>query len=150
MRVRQFRNLVAGQYQLPGVVSLHRPDGEEFSDDWAFVGDVIATYQSVTIRFDPSVRVAHGAMAGGAWAHAGHGGTAMAGGGFATGGAFHPDGTAEGGMVIGGTGRGGYGEGGYAIGGGANNPNGKAVAGEKIGGDFFRVSHEGKPGSVKT
>jgi hypothetical protein len=46
-------------------MSLHRPNGEELSDDFACVGDIITAHKFVRLRYSDTVAVANGTNAHG-------------------------------------------------------------------------------------
>ena len=136
--VQRLRDDLAAEYDLPGRISLHRSDGEELSDPFARIGDIVAVDKCVRLRYDDTVAVANGGIAHGGHAYASGGRKAFAAGGFAGGGNFYPDGSAEGGMGRGGDIRADYGRGGDVMGGGANNPGGEAKAGDKYAGKAIK------------
>jgi len=137
MVVRRFCEELAIRFQLPGLISLHRSNGVKLTDEYAYIGDVITTDKTVRLRYDETVAVANGATASGAQAYSSNGGMAFAGGGYAEGGRFLPNGTAQGGRGIGGDAWGDGGQGGFVFGGGVNNPGRRAEAGDMFAGRFF-------------
>ncbi|KAJ6436070.1 hypothetical protein O9K51_11418 [Purpureocillium lavendulum] len=136
-RVESFRDQVSRDYKLPGRISLHRANGDEVCDDFAFIGDIVTLEKTVRIRYDEEQIVANGGWAGGATVSSTGGRMAFAGGAYAGGGSIGANG-AVGGEAIGGKGFGDTGHGGGASGGSANYPSGAAEQGEAIGGKIFK------------
>lgn len=137
MTVHRLRKELAAEYELPGRISLHRPNGEELSDGFAYIGDIIAADEYVRLRYDENVAVANGAIAYGGRGSSSGGRRAFAAGGFAGGGSIL-NGKAKGGLGRGGNVRADDGEAGAVMGASANNPGGEVEAGDKYAGDVIK------------
>jgi hypothetical protein len=128
--VHRLRKELAAEYELPGRISLHRPNGEE-------LGDIIAADEYVRLRYDENVAVANGAIAYGGRGSSSGGRRAFAAGGFAGGGSIL-NGKAKGGLGRGGNVRADDGEGGAVMGASANYPGGEVEAGESHAGGVIK------------
>ncbi|OAA59722.1 hypothetical protein SPI_05920 [Niveomyces insectorum RCEF 264] len=138
LTLQEFKAWVTNMYKLPGLVSVFH-SGRKLVDLYTTLREVFAGGKTrvLDVYFDKSVAVASGGVVMSSYAYSKNG-TAVAQGGYATGGRADKNGNVYGGKGLGGNAMGGSGSGGEGLGGIASTTRvcARARSGGGVGGSF--------------